>query len=162
MNTKIKLTPELETQILAAIRAGGFPHVAAQAFGVPQELFEKWLDWGEKSQRQRQPWFSFAKKVRQAQAIARLNAEMKCHEEDPRLWLRSGPGKETPNSAGWTTIVRPQVQSLNTVTLFTSPDFLQFMGTLRNVLAPYPDALQALTKALDSPQETKPVKQVEG
>src|SRR5262245_5572955 len=93
MKKRIKLTPELENQILAAIRAGGFPHVAAAAFGVPKEVLDGWIDQGTKRKRKIEPFTSFARKLDQAQATARLAAEMKCHTDDPRLWLRSGSGR---------------------------------------------------------------------
>lgn len=160
MNSKIKLTPDIQAQILAAIRAGGYPHVAAQAFGVPEETFTKWLDSG-KRKNAKDPFKGFVLAVESAKAQARLKAEMKAMEEDPRFWLKNGPGKERPDSPGWAAMVRPMVAgNTNTINLFTSPDFIQFMSTLRSVLAPFPDALHALTKALDNPQP-EPVIQIE-
>ena len=41
------LTAAVETTILAYVRAGGFAHVAAEAAGVPRELFEEWMRRGE-------------------------------------------------------------------------------------------------------------------
>jgi hypothetical protein len=147
MSTLCWLTPELEDQILAAIRAGGFPHVAAAAFGVPPRVFERWLRWGSK--RKSSVYKSFAQKVSQAHATARLNAEINTHQKDPRLWLRAGPGKETPSALGWTTFVRPQGRAAKDIDLFAEPVFLRFLANLRAVLAPYPEALQALAKALE-------------
>ena len=156
MNNKIKLTPELENQILASIRAGGFPHVAAKAWGVPDHVFDKWMEWGT-GKKHKAPYTQFARKVEQAKAQARLKAEMMAMEEDPRFWLKNGPGKETPQAPGWSAVVRPQLtNNTNTINLFASPDFLQFLATLRGVLAPYPDALHALTKALDGPAPEPP------
>src|SRR5262249_25748658 len=100
MSTPCQLTPELESQILAGIRAGGFPHVAAAAFGVPRRVFRRWLSWGKR--RRSAKYESFAHQVAQAHATARLNAEINTHKKDPRLWLRAGPGKEKPGAVGWT------------------------------------------------------------
>ena len=40
------LTPELQGRIVAFVRAGGYPHVAAEAAGVPRHVFERWLKRG--------------------------------------------------------------------------------------------------------------------
>ncbi len=153
MNRKIKLTPDIEGQILSFIRVGGYPHVAAQAAGVPEWLWNEWVALGEKKGA-REPYKSFVSKVNQAKAQARLNAEVAALEADPRFWLKNGPGKETPESPGWAAMVRPMLtQNNQTINLFSSPDFIQFMATLRAVLAPYPEALIALSKALEAPAE---------
>ena len=72
---RFRLTPALRSQIVAGIRAGGYPHVAAEAWGVPKETFDDWLKRGVAADA-REPYRSFAKEVRQAQAQARLRAEM--------------------------------------------------------------------------------------
>lgn len=149
MNPRVKLTPELENQILASIRMGGYPHVAAAAWGVPEWLWDQWMQWGAK-RNPRQPYKNFHQKVEQAKAQARLKAEMAAMENDPRFWLKNGPGKERPDSPGWAAMVRPILTSSSqTINLFTSPDFIQFMQTLRQVLAPYPEALKALAEATE-------------
>ncbi len=71
MNPKIERTPQLEESILAAIRAGSFPEVAAAAFGVPKRLFRKWKQQGNRHDPE-----SFAHRVAQAQATARVDAEI--------------------------------------------------------------------------------------
>ena len=148
MSIAAELNSELENNILAAIRAGGFADVAAAAFGVPRPLFRKWLRWGSKGKGA--VYESFAQKVAQAQATARLAAEMQAHHKDPRMWLRAGPGRETASSEGWTTFVRPQARKAQTINLFATPMFLDFLATLRAVLAPYPEALQAVVGAIEA------------
>lgn len=157
MNHKIRLTEERAKGILAAIRAGAFPNIAAEAMGVPADLFEKWLKMGTRD-RAKEPYKTFAIQVEQAKAQARLKAEMNVFNDDPKAWLRSGPGKETPDSPGWTGIVKPMIQHDNrTVNLFTSPDFIQFISLLRTILAPYPEALAALAAAMENPNRLPPV-----
>src|SRR5437016_2769790 len=116
MKTPSKLTPATEDSILAGIRSGGFPHVAAAAFGIPHSVFKKWLRRAAKAKNSE--YAMFARKVEQAQATARLNAEIQTHHKDPRLWLRSGPGRETPTAAGWTTFVRSQLRIKKNSNLF--------------------------------------------
>ena len=145
------LTPEVARQIVAAIRAGAFPHIAAEAAGIPRNVFQGWLRQGERKGG-REPFKSFAKEVRTATAQARLRAEMEVFQGDPKSWLRSGPGKESPQTPGWTGIVKPGITNdLRQINIFNAPDFLEFLKQLRQILAPYPDALQAISQALEKP-----------
>jgi hypothetical protein len=146
MKACVELNEDLENRILAGIRTGGFAHVAAAAWGVPPALLKRWLRLGKKAANP--TYQAFAQKVAQAEATARLSAETRTHEKDARLWLRAGPGKERPGVAGWTTFVRPQVQSTSRVDLFASAVFLEFLATLRAELAAFPEANQAVTEVL--------------
>jgi hypothetical protein len=98
-------TPAVERQIVAFIRAGGYPHVAAEAAGVPRRTFERWLRRGRR--RHCDPAYrSLAAAVMQASAQARLNAEVATRDGKPLDWLRYGPGKESAPNVGWTAPVR--------------------------------------------------------
>ena len=55
-----QLATDKAQQILSFIRAGAFPLVAAEAAGVPREVYQKWIDSGE-SRRRREPYRSFAR-----------------------------------------------------------------------------------------------------
>jgi hypothetical protein len=156
MKGPIPLTPDIETKILASIRAGAFPHVAAQAWGVPAEVFDAWIE-KAKNKRSKKKFRDFANKVKQAKATARLRAEMEAYDKNPLIWLKSGPGREQPDSPGWAAVVRPQITNDNrTVNLFTSPDFVSFMGTLRQALAPFPEAIKALVDIMDGKKPAAP------
>src|SRR5947208_734663 len=110
-NWKVKLTPEIEQQILASIRAGGFPEVAALAWGVQKEQWEEWLRWGQvkKGGGNKARYVQFFRKVEQAKAQARLRAEMAAMENDPESWLKHGPGRDRPELPGWAAMVRAQI-----------------------------------------------------
>ena len=99
MSNRPKLTDAIEHKILVWIRSGVYPHVAAEAYGVPRALFEKWMRHGEKHRTQ--PYRRFWRKVREAQAQARLKAEMDARAKDARFWLHYGPGKEIADTPGW-------------------------------------------------------------
>jgi hypothetical protein len=158
MSMAPELTTELADSILAAIRAGGFAHVAAAAFGVPLAVFKKWLRLGRTGQSPE--YQAFAHNVAQAQGTARLAAEMETHKKDPRLWLRGGPGRETPHADGWTTFVRPRTRRLRPSDPFSSPVLLGLFRKLAAALAPFPEAFEAARKvgvfkqnrALDEPR----------
>src|ERR1043165_5551958 len=90
---RFRMTAALRSQIIAGIHAGGYPHVAAAAFAVPREVFDDWLQRGQASDA-KEPYRSFAREIADAQAKARLRAEMTLFETDPKSCLRHGPGRE--------------------------------------------------------------------
>jgi hypothetical protein len=98
------LTPALQERIVASLRAGGFPEIAAQAWGISPRTFRRWMRRGDLGM---EPYRSFAAAVREAEAQARLRAELDIFENQPRIWLQHGPGRETETSTGWTTAVKP-------------------------------------------------------
>src|SRR5437762_13230908 len=91
---RFRLTPQLRSQIVAGVRAGGYPHVAAEAWGVPRAIFDLWLERGQ-AKDGREPYASFARDVQTAYAQARLRAELAVFEDDPKVWLAHGPGRES-------------------------------------------------------------------
>jgi hypothetical protein len=119
-------------------------------------LFQKWMDLGAKPRFKRHQAFRLA--VIQAQAQARLSAEMKALKDDPVAWLKSGPGKELPGVPGWAAPPKPgSVTNDNrTVNIFGSPELLGLLHTLRALLAPYPGALEAVSAAMQG-KVAKPV-----
>jgi len=100
MSKQPRLTLELHRQIAAAIRAGGFPHISAQAFGVPAPVWDVWLRRGT-ARGAREPTRSLVQDVHQAHAQARLRAEINVHAEAPRIWLQHGPGRDRADCPGW-------------------------------------------------------------
>jgi hypothetical protein len=100
------LTAAVAHLIVSYVRAGGYPHVAAQAAGVPREVFEDWLRRGAEPGG-RALYRDFRRDVLQAHAQARLKAEVAMLEDRPLDWLKCGPGKETADEPGWTGPARP-------------------------------------------------------
>ena len=142
------LTPETREQILAFIRAGAFPNVAVEAAGVPRELYQQWIEAGEKRQA-REPYRRFVRDVRKAIATARILQERALYEQDPKFWLAHGPGKETADNPGWTGEVRPI--SLETALARLGParpEWETIVATIRRALADHPKASQAVAEAL--------------
>jgi hypothetical protein len=144
--TRHVLTAELASQIVAFIRAGGFPHVAAEAAGVPREVFADWLRRGREPGG-RPPYRDLARGVCQAQAQARLTAEVAALTDRPLDWLRSGPGKETADAAGWTGPARPQPPpDPPPDDALADPRVRQFLADLLDLLAPHPEARDAAAR----------------
>ena len=137
-------TPVVQQQIVAFIRAGGYPQVAAEAAGVSRRTFERWMRYG--NQRRREPvYHAFAAAVRQAEAQARLRAEIAVVESKPLDWLRYGPGKEIADSAGWTAAVRAAARGDGRGgSVLESRETRALIAALLHVLASYPQARQAV------------------
>jgi hypothetical protein len=134
--------PRAQT-LLAYIRQGGFPTVAADAAGVPPPIFASWLRRSEQ-RGVREPLRSFAKSVRQAIAQARLLSELAVCKHDPKFWLSHGPGKETADHAGWTTPVRPRVRA--EVREDPIETRRAFCSWILEALTPYPEARAKLAE----------------
>ena len=144
-----KLTDELARGILAAIRAGAFPHVAAAAYGVHLALWDRWLRRGRRKDA-REPYRSFVRRVEEAEAQARLRAEVAALEKDARGWLKHGPGRDLPGRPGWAALVRPAPPpEKHAVRWLASPEFAHFFALLRAALAPFPEALAAVERTFD-------------
>ena len=141
MSEPIELTAELETRITASIRAGGYAAVAAQAWGVPEAVLERWLKRGRKKNAS-EPYRSFARNVDQALGQARLRAEMAAYKDDPKNWLKHGPGKERPGKPGWSALAKSTAVPRTSQSL-CSPiqNYFSSIAMLRQVLAKYPGAL---------------------
>src|SRR5262245_2369717 len=130
---RIVLTPALQVQIVASIRAGGFGHVAAQAWGVAKSVYESWLARGQ-GRRAREPYRSFAREVAAAQYQARLRAETGTFEEDSKFWPEHGPGRALRNEPGWGSASKPPPETPeNKESLLASPEFRTFGRDVREV-----------------------------
>jgi hypothetical protein len=133
------LTPAVETTILAYVRAGGFAHVAAEAAGVSREDFEEWMRKGD-GKRQILKYRLFAVAVRQAEAQARLGAEVAALKGKPVDWLKAGPGKETAAKPGWSALAKPRGGADKPTSPLLDPGVQDLLRTLLRALERYPDA----------------------
>ena len=137
MNYGIKLTPELENQILSFIRAGAWPHEACRAAGVPDRVYTRWLD----PSHTRGRLYEFQNKLKQAQAIARIVAAQAVKKEDPFKWLANGPARDAPGEPGWAAMSNPvEVADLKSIDPLQFPEFVKFVNAVRIVMATFPEA----------------------
>ena len=134
-----RLTPLRHQQIVSAIRAGGFPQVAAQAYDVPAPLLDAWLKRGQ-APRAREPYRSFAHDVDTALAQARLRAETELFVEEPKRWLANGPGRDSTDNPGWSIAVKPVTTTSATRSALLDPEFLQLVHELLEALRLFPEA----------------------
>jgi hypothetical protein len=148
-----RIGPNGETRewlILASIRAGGYPHVAAQAYGVPAEQFLHWLRRGGAKRGPRKVR-RLVTLVNEAAARARLKAEMTVYDADPRLWLRHGPGKESRQAPGWSALAKPVSDRGDAgADLLNSPEFQAMQAAMLGALHDLPEARVAVAQALDA------------
>jgi len=139
--------PALAERIFTFVRAGAFPHIAAQAAGLPLKIFRDWVQRG--TSRPYSIFRHFVIKLHEAASQARLAAEIKVFQDKPEVWLRHGPGKELADSAGWSSAVKPQInQSNQTLNFLLTPELAGVFGSLFQVLSPHPEALAAVQTAL--------------
>jgi hypothetical protein len=151
MSTRPKLTDALEHKILVWIRSGVYPQVAAEAEGIPHDVFDRWLALGRRRSPPASPRYRrFAENVRQAVAVGRMRAEIKALDKDAKFWLLSGPGKERPEYPGWTTARKaPPAGDERSINLFVDPEFAKLMEALLAALMPFPEARKAAALALE-------------
>jgi hypothetical protein len=148
-HTKFRLTPALREQIIAAIRAGGYPHVAAGAWGVPKDVLDDWLKRGDDADA-REPYRSFAHDVRQAFAQARLCAEMAVYKDEPKIWLIHGPGRETDDQPGWSVSVKPSEAAAQERNALCDPELMALFRAILHALTPFPEARGKVAEVLMS------------
>jgi hypothetical protein len=143
------LTPTLQERIVASLRAGGFPQISAQAWGVSPRTYRRWMRRGE-GRDPIEPYRSFAAAVREATAQARLRAEMDIFENQPRIWLQHGPGRETDESPGWTTAVKPNASRRRGSNAIDEIEFGRLGKELLDHLKPFPEAHRSVAGMLEA------------
>jgi hypothetical protein len=145
MKRPAEFDPARAQVLLAYLRQGGFPLVAADAAGVPAPAFLVWMQRGE-SAGAREPLRGFARNVRQAVAQARLLAELAVCKKDPKFWLSHGPGRETPESTGWTAPARPATRP--TVQTNSLEQARGLCALILDTLTPFPEARARVAERL--------------
>lgn len=133
------LTRQLQDSIAAAIRAGGFGHVAAQAFRASRKSFNRWRKLG-RSNESDEPFRSFECAIDEALGQARLRAEMDVLGDQPRIWLQHGPGRETADVPGWTTAVKPMAKRAGHENPFMTAALMGLMRDVMQSLESHPEA----------------------
>lgn len=94
-----KYSDKTANTMLKYIEAGAYDYQAAEAVGIDQATFFRWMSRGANGE---QPFMDFRAKVVQAKATARVKAEITVRATKPLSWLRYGPGRERPGRPGWT------------------------------------------------------------
>jgi hypothetical protein len=148
MNYGIKLTIELESTILAAIRQGGFIQDAFRLAGVPDKVWTAWLD----TKHTRGQFYTLQNKIRQAQAVARFTASQQVKKDDPFKWCANGPGRDAPGDPGWAAMVTlaPTTDPKNLDPMLF-PEFIRFVNNVRIVMAAFPEARLMLDQLQAAP-----------
>jgi hypothetical protein len=141
--------PEKAEAILVSIRAGAYPQVAAEAAGVHRKDFLDWVARGENPKaRSRAKFRTFAAKVREAMASARLQVELDVREKDPRFWLKHGPGREKPDYPGWAGEVKSSDSDPDALPAIDGPEWNRICHLILTALSPFPEARLALADVM--------------
>jgi hypothetical protein len=138
------LTPESHKAIVAAIRAGAYDWIAAEANGIDRETFKLWMRTGTRTKRE--PYLSFVRDVRTARAQARLSAEIEVRKDQPFSWLRFGPGRERDGEAGWTE--SSEVRHSGSVGVMYTQEWTVISVAIEAALENFPEAKLAIAEAL--------------
>ncbi|HTU89594.1 MAG TPA: hypothetical protein VMF69_05800 [Gemmataceae bacterium] len=143
---RYRLTLALQEKIAAFIRAGGFAHVAAEAAGLPREVFARWLERGERPGAPAN-YRAFARAIREAEAQGRLQAELNVRSDKPLDWLKAGPGKASADNPGWGNPGKAggttTADKIDAAPVWS--EMLHLFGRCVEQLAAYPDARAALS-----------------
>jgi hypothetical protein len=140
-----EITSEMQALLLAQIRAGTYPHVAAEAAGVSREV---WIAWLKKGRGQTKGRYRELRLVaRQAKAQARARAEIDARQKDVRFWLRHGPAKP-----GWTAPAKGQ---RSTAASLSAAVFFKLLADAVHVLLPFPEARAAIVQRFDLPSPAR-------
>ena len=138
------LTPERHKAIVAAIRAGSFDWIAAEANGIDPQTFKLWMRTG--ARKKREPYLSFARDVRAARAQARLAAEIEVRRDQPFAWLRFGPGREREGEPGWTEST--ELKHSGSVGVMYSQEWMLMSAAIEAALEAFPEAKLAVAQAM--------------
>ena len=138
------LTPERHRAIVAAIRAGSYDWIAAEANGIDRDTFRSWMRRGDKEPVE--PYLTFVTDVRTARAQARLSAEIEVRRDQPFNWLRFGPGRERDGEAGWTET--SEVKHSGSVNVINSQELTVISVAIEAALEPFPEAKLSVADAM--------------
>jgi hypothetical protein len=144
---RIRLTPRLRDQIVAAVRGGAYPHVAAAAFGISRDLFDAWLHRGGAADA-REPYRSLFQEVQAAHAQARVRAEVNALEEAPKFWLESGPGRDRAGEPGWASAVKASDAMSASRNALLEPEILDLIRAFCAELTSHPELRRRISQVL--------------
>jgi hypothetical protein len=117
--------------------------VAAEAAGLPQEVFARWRARGRRSDAP-PAYRNFERAICEAEAQARLDTEVKVRTDKPLDWLKAGPGKDRADSPGWTNPGKPRTSAGGADAESLRAQMLQLLGRCVEKLQDYPEARAAL------------------
>jgi len=75
MARESKLTPEVQRRIVASLRAGNYANVAAQAAGIAEPTFYRWMEKGEDKGEENIPEWEHYREFRESVTRAQTEAE---------------------------------------------------------------------------------------
>ena len=81
----IKLTTQLENEIISYIKAGNYAKTVCQAVGINESTYYRWI---QRAKRGEEPYASFASRIEKARNIAEVALVMKIREaaKESRNW----------------------------------------------------------------------------
>lgn len=158
-----KLTASARRTILAYIRAGGLPVVAAEAAGIDRLSFRRWMRLG-RHPRSGPLFRSFYNEVVQARALARLKAEIQAFNNRPIDWLKKDQPRPADLSAGSSLGGKSPIDdSANEEGVDSAPqlEVPMLIERILAILEPYPEIREQMASTLASTLEIEEVDEEE-
>lgn len=146
MAGKHQHTAEIEALIVGYIHQGAYPYVAAEAAGIPRKVFERWMRRGANTGDQ--PYRDFWVRVQRVAAAVRIRQECYAFKNDPKLWLRYGPGRDAPARPGWSNPLKRRPRKKKAAALDRAVRQHPIWVWVLEALTPFPDAREAVIGVL--------------
>lgn len=148
MSEPLRPTVEMTSNIVAFIRAGGFPEVAAMAVGLSSATFAAWMELGSQPTAPVE-FQEFRATILRTQAQVRLVAEAEVRQSKPLDWLRCGPGRARDDREGWANPARAKPRTEpGGIPPQTLALVQELVARLLTVLGPYPELREKLAQEL--------------
>ena len=150
-----RLTAKLIQEIATRVHGGAFEQVAVESQGVPFGLYQEWLRRG-RQKGSRGLVRQLALRVMEAKANARAKLETDMRQEDAKAWLLHGPGRDTPEQAGWGTAARPNAAGQADELAEFKAFVWELLAVVLDALTPHAEARQKVAEAIDQLEKQKP------
>src|SRR5437667_437109 len=98
MGRKTKLSPALQTRLLAAIAAGNYIHTACAAVGIDKSTYSRWVVKGEKGQ---EPYRTFCDGLMRAAEEAQVKFVERIEQHSIGDWRAAAFLLERRNRKEW-------------------------------------------------------------
>src|ERR1700752_1870121 len=95
---RYQLDSDLRRDVCEYIRTGGNTDDAAEAAGIPRDVFAKWLKAGQ-NPRAAAKYRDLADAVRTARAQARVHNQIKVYDRHPLQWFRDDRARQEQERA---------------------------------------------------------------
>lgn len=151
------LTPELHADIVRTIKAGNYIETAAAMAGINRDTLREWVRQGVRHPKGK--YGSFARDIEQAMAHAEVIDVLGIRKAGEKEWTARAWLLERRFPDRW-----GKRGSEVTINLVQTPQWQELKAKIAEALVPYPDAAEAVARALGGgePIDVKALPEVNG